>query len=317
MKFADFKRGLESGELYGVYLFEGEETFFSSRGLSLLKRKFLSEESLNFASFSGEDEEGIIASAYMLPFMSEKRITCAYEFYPNGQTLNRLSDFINSPDSGLLIVINTKECKALKRDGVACIECQKATKYDVSRWIKAECARFSVKAEGAAELLAEYCKCDMNRVEKETAKLIAYVGDGGTITDDVIKELVVKDAEYEIYKMTDYIAKRKFDDAIRVVNDMLVKGETPVRLISSIYRYFRRLLHVKISDMDDETLMKALSFSPYPFKLAKEQAKSFSSKALKRAVDLLFDSETEVKNGNVSADDRLFISVFKIMTGDN
>ena len=316
MRFSDFKRELESGIEYGVYLFYGEETFFSRRGLSLLKRKFVTEENINFAAFNGEEEDGVISSIYMLPFMSEKRVTCAYEFYPSGQALEKLADFIKSPEGGVLIIINSKEYKPLIIEGVAQVECKKASKYDVARWIKAECAKFSVRAEGGAELLADYCKCDMLRVETETAKLIAYVGEGGAVTEEAVKELVVKDAEYEIYKMTDYIAKKKFDDAIKVVHDMLNKGETPVRLISSIYRYFRRLLHIKISDLSDEELMKALSFSPYPFKLAKEQAKSFSPKALKRAVDLLFDSETEVKNGNVGADDRLFISVFTIMTGD-
>ena len=185
--------------------------------------------------------------------MSEKRLTCAYGFYPDEKTLEKLNTFYGTAQSSVLAVINEKPHKAFYSfESAAVIECVKAKKYDVARWIKAECGKFGVIADGAAELLAEYCNCDMVRVENETRKLIAYVGDGNALTEDAVKELVAKDAEYEIYKMTDYIAQKKFDDAVKTVKDMLNKGETPIRLISSIYRYMRRLLQVKIADMDDE-----------------------------------------------------------------
>ena len=41
MKYAEFKNGLESGDVFSVYLFEGEDAFFRERGLSLLKNKFV------------------------------------------------------------------------------------------------------------------------------------------------------------------------------------------------------------------------------------------------------------------------------------
>ena len=39
VKYTEFKNCLENGQVFHVYLFEGEEVFFSERGIDLLKEK--------------------------------------------------------------------------------------------------------------------------------------------------------------------------------------------------------------------------------------------------------------------------------------
>ncbi|MDY6367672.1 MAG: DNA polymerase III subunit delta [Clostridia bacterium] len=314
MIFADFKRETESGKQYAVYLFEGEESFFFGRGVSYLKSKFLTEENLNFASFSGDDVEGVIASFSSLPFMSEKRITLVKEFYPDAKVISELKGFLeNPPTDGMLIVLNAKKSEALKKfKSVAVIECDKLKPYEAAKWIKAKCAESGVKIGSAAELIAEYCLCDMLRIENETEKLIAMC-DGGEITEDVVKDSVYRDSDYEIFRMTDFIAKRQFTQAVTVVSEMLKKENAPNKLILSIYKYFRRLLHARISDLSDDELSRAYGVKPTAVPRIKEQAKKFSSKALKKAVDELADADYQIKSGLASADEKLWITVFGIM----
>ena len=318
MKFTDFKRETESGEEYGVYLFEGEETFFSRRGIALLKSKFLTEEDLNFAEFGGDDYLGALTSLNSLPFMGEKRITLIKEFYPDAKTVKLFSPFFeNPPKDAMFIIANEKPCDALKKyASVAVIECVKAKPYEIAKWIKAECNAAGVNIDGAAELIAEYCLSDMTRVYNETEKMIAFAGRGGTITEEDVKEMVFKDADYEIFRMTDFIARKAFTEAITVVKDMLEKENAPNKLIFSIYKYFRRLLHARISDMGDEDMAKVFGVKITAIKKIKEQAKKFSPRALKKTVDYLADADYEIKCGLKNADDTLWISVFKIMTGE-
>lgn len=316
MKFADFKKETESGKEYGVYLFEGEETFFFRRGVSLLKDKFLSEADLNFASFSGEDTEGILSSLASFPFMSKKRITLVKDFYPDAKTLREFAGFLSSPPpDGILIVLNDKPSETLKKNlSGAVIECEKAKPFEVVKWIKAECASAGVNIDSAADLIAEYCLCDMTRVETETEKMISYAGLNGNITESDVKEMVYKDADYEIYKMTDFIAKKAFTEAVSVVGDMLSKENAPNKLLFSIYKYFRRLLHARISDMSEEDMAKAFGVKTFAIVRIKEQAKKFSPRALKKAVDYLADADYEIKCGLAFPDEKLWLSVFKIMT---
>lgn len=315
MNFTEFKREIESGKAYGAYLFEGEESFFFNRGVLCLKNKFLSEEDLNYAVFTGEDVDGAIASISMLPFMSEKRITVLKEFYPDAKTLERFAFFFNDPPAdGILAILNLKPCEQLKKiPKVAVVNCDKLKPYEAAKWIRAKCAEAGVKIGTAAELIAEYCLCDMNRIDLETEKLIAECL-GGEITEETVKSSVFKDSDYEVFRMTDFIAKRQFTEAVTVVGDMLQKENAPNKIIYSVYKYFRRLFYARISDLSEEELAKAFGIKAFAVSKIKEQAKKFSPRALKNAVDALADSEFNIKSGLIAADETLWLTIFKIMT---
>ena len=66
--------------------------------------------------------------------------------------------------------------------------------------------------------------------------------------------------------------------------------------------------------MTNEELSKAFGISVTGVVRIKEQAKQFSPKALKKAVDSLADADYQIKSGLRNADDNLWLTVFKIMT---
>ena len=68
--------------------------------------------------------------------------------------------------------------------------------------------------------------------------------------------------------------------------------------------------------MGDEEMAKAFGVKVAAIGKIKEQAKKFSPRALKKAVDSLADADYEIKCGLNAADDKLWISVFSIMTGE-
>lgn len=319
MKFTEFKNRLSDGEERSIYLFEGEDAYFGARGLTLLKEKFVTEPQLNFASFDNvKDVEELAASLFGLPFMSKKRLTAVREFYPDKKDIKgKLKTYLeNPPPESILAIINSSNCENLKKfDSVTVVDCGKSDVQLLVRWIKAEAAKSNVYIDGeSAKLVAEYCLSDMTRIENETHKLIDYAGEGGAVSAADVNNLVAKDAEYKIYEMTDYIAKRKADKALTVLKDMLYKGEPPQKLLVSIYNYFRKLLMVSISDMSKEELCKALNMKEYAMQKTMSQAAQFKPRSLKNAVDMLADADYGIKSGVLSADGKLFSVVFKIMT---
>lgn len=318
MKYVEFKNKLEDGQAFSVYLFEGEDAFFRERGLSLLKSRFVSEPELNLVTLDSDAEVGeIISSLEGYPFLSEKRMTVIREFYPKQEAFKRgLKGYLESPfDSSLLVILNEKPHEPLKKFSSVCVvDCGKADSALLIKWIRGECGRASVAIDGeTAKLLSEYCSSDMTRIENETQKLIAHAGEGGTVTKDDLEQMVTKDTEYKIYEMTDFIAKSKFDSALTVIKDMMAKGETSQRIIVAIYYYFRKLLHVAISDKSTAELAKLLGMQEFAVRKTKEQAARFKKKALKSAVDALTDLDYKIKSGLIDADDGMYLTVFKIM----
>lgn len=319
LKYFEFKKNADNGvKPAAIYLFEGEDAFFRERGLEVLKNKYLSEPSLNFACFNGEDGESGDFSASLLayPFMSEKRITAIREFYPKKDN-KEIAAFLTNPfDCGILAILNEKSCDFLKKyPSVTVVDCGKADSALLMRWIKAECANNGVSIESeAAAAVAEYCLFEMTRISVETEKLIAYAQNDKKITIDDVITLVPRDNEYKIYELTDYIGKKKFDRAISVITDMTSKGETPQRILVSVYNYFRRLLLSAISGKTAEELSSAFNIKEYAATKTLQQSKMFGKRSLKRAVDALADSDYKIKCGLIDADEQMWLTVFGIMT---
>ena len=153
----------------------------------------------------------------------------------------------------------------------------------------------------------------MTRIETETKKLVAYVGEGGVIQKSSLSEMVARDTEYKIYEMTDYIGKKKFDLALTVIKDMMSKGETPQRILVSVYNYFRRLLHASISGKTAGELAVVFGVKEFAAKKTIEQASMFKKRSLKNAVDMLTELDYKIKSGKIDALDGLWLSIFKIM----
>ena len=318
LKYTEFKNGLVNGDEHPVYLFEGEDAFFRERGLSLLKNQFVTEPELNVVSLSSDaDVQELLASLNGYPFLSRKRLTILREFYPKQDFFkNGLKTYLENPSEvSVLAILNEKPCEALKKfDSVLAVDCKKADSSLLLKWIKAECSRYGVVIDGeSAQTLAEYCLQDMTRIENETHKLIAYVGDGGTISLETVNAMVVRDTEYKIYEMTDYIAKKKFDKALDVIRDMMSKGETAQRILSSVYNYFRRLLHAGISGKTPQALAEGLGIKEYPAKKLIEQSALFKKRALKCAVDRLTEADFKIKSGRVDVNEQMWLTIFAIM----
>lgn len=319
MKFSEFKNSVESGaKPYAIYFFEGEDAYFRERGLSLIKNKYLSEPSLNFASFDGGDGEtgDFFASLGAYPFMSEKRITAIREFYPKKDNAEFNAFAENPSDCGILVVLNEKTCDYIKKfESVAVVDCGKADAGVLTRWVKGECAKNGVSVDGeTASLLVGYCLSDMTRISLETEKLVAYAGEGGVIDAKTVELLVSRDTEYKIYELTDYIGKKRFDLALSVITDMLGKGEPPQRILVSVYNYFRRLLLAAISGKNSSELARAFNVKEYAATKTLQQAAMFKKRSLKKAVDVLADSDYKIKSGLIDADEQMWITVFGVMT---
>lgn len=319
MNYTEFKSKIENGETFSAYLIEGEDAFFRERAYSLLKSKFLNEPMLNLATFNGDemDKSQFYASLYQYPFMSDKRLTVAFEFYPKQEEIKgQLSEFLNNPPDGdILIIINEKPSDVLKKQKLCFVDCKKADSAIIVRWIKAKCNSSGIDIQlETANKLTEYALNDMSTVANETEKLINYCYDKKKIELSDLEEIVHKSNEFKIYEMTDAIAKKNFSLAITIIEDMLNRGENSIRVLNSVYNYFRKLLLFAISNQTNKELEEIFAMKEYAVIKTKSQAKLFKKVALKKAIDALTQADYKIKSGFIEQDKQMWLTIFKIMT---
>ena len=191
--------------------------------------------------------------------------------------------------------------------------CKKQEKGTLVKWIIREFEKHGLTINaGNAGLICEYSLFDMTKISNEIEKLVCYVGDRTVIETSDVDAVVVKENEYVIYQMTDMVGERNFDKALKIITEMLAGGESPQRLLVSLYYYYRKLFHIAVTPDSDADLLKEFGAPGYIKKL-KAQVKAFKIKNLKKAIDVLADYDYSFKSGNVSIDTAFFLSVFKVM----
>ncbi len=318
VKIKEFYNALSENKIDAIYLFEGEDAFFRADAIARLKTKVVLDQDLNFVSFNGDvTANELLSSLESYSLFGDKRLIVVKEFYPDKKFLEKgLKSYFENPlSTSCLAIVNIKPCEALKKmPNVCVVDCNKGDEGTLTRWVKGECEKNGVSIDlETARTLVDFCLADMSKIFTEVQKLIAYAYENKIITVDTIKLLVPRDTEYKIYEMTDYIGKRQVNLALTVINEMLSKGETPQRIIVSVYNYFRRLLHVAISNKTALELSEIFGVKEYAVKKAKEQARMFSPRALKRAVDMLVEVDSKSKSGLMDMSEGMWLALFKIM----
>ena len=319
MEYTEFKQTIGVSNPPKICLLEGEEVYLAEDGLKHLLDTFVDFPEMDYTRLDSEDisPTDFVTQALSFPFMSKKRLVAITEFYPTASMINgALKDLFTAlPDTTIVAVLNRKSCDALKKQkSVTTVACVKQQPAFLSKWIVKE---FSLLGKtitpSLANKIVEYSLMDMTKIFNEVQKLSSYIGDLNEVTEKDVDAVVIKDTEYKIYEMTDFVGKRDFDKALAIVTDMLNNGEAPQRLLVSLYYYYRKLFHVAISNESDVDLATALSMKEYAVKKLRQQAKAFKVKSLKTAIDTLADADYAFKSGARDVDNAFMLSVFSLM----
>ena len=115
----------------------------------------------------------------------------------------------------------------------------------------------------------------------------------------------------QIFDMVNAVAEKQQRKALDYYYDLVALKEPPMRILFLLTRQFRLLLEVK--DMDKRGYPRkeiASKVGLHPFVVGKyqEQARAFSSKALREIIEDSVDMEEAVKTGRLS--DMLGVELF-------
>lgn len=312
MKFVMFKKSLEQGAA-PIYLFEGEEEYFKVRGEEMLREKFVAQPALDSASYEGADLKGaamtaLVAAAESFPFMSEKRLVKAVDFYPTEKEYETyLKRYFEDPQpSTILLIVNSAAAKGKGRDlkkapNVTYVDCGRADEETVMRWIYTRFKREEIYADTeVCERVMRYCLADMSRVAGETEKLVAFAGRDGRLTAEDVDEIVYRDTDYRIYEMTGAISAGNYTKYASVMAELMAKGADEMNLLNGLCSYFRTLFEIAALRKSDADTAAALGMKEYAVKMSRRQASAFTPVRLKKCYASLNDALNGVKQGRLT-----------------
>ena len=321
MKFKELKRSLAE-RVEPIYLVTGEDAFFLSHSVKLIIGDRVANPALNLSNFDGSEIKGnadkLLAALVSYPFMSEKRAVVVKEYYPNAQDLKALSGYFENPnETTMLIFCNSAPSENIaKQKNVTTVDCSKGDLLLLSGWIsnKAKSAGLTV-SNLAVNKIIDYCCYDMTRINGETEKLISYALGKSQITEADVDALCVKETDYKLYEVVDFIASRRYDRAYESFTEMLDSAGDGQKLFVSLYYHFRKLFYVSVSNESDKALSEYLGIKEFAVKKAREQARRFSPKRLKAVTDKLEKEDADFKQGKLEAQSAIWNGILNILVG--
>ena len=322
MRMEELKASLANG-IAPVYLIEGEDSYLREVAVKTLQEKCLTSPELNLSVFEGSyvksDPEEMISALMQYPFMSEKRVVLVRDYNPSATDLKNkaIVEYFNSPvETSLLIIVNGTPCDPLKKfNCVTVVDCGKATMATVVRYVQVTLKRNNlIITTKNAELLADYCKLEMTKISGEVEKLIAYCFGNAEVTAQDIEELVIKENDYQIYELTEQVARKNNAKAYAILADTLSKSNDHQRIFTALYYHFRKLFYCSVSNKSTSVLARELGVkSEYALKKLIEQSKRFTPKMLKQTVDMFVKYDADFKSGKITIQNALNLAMAKIM----
>lgn len=312
--YNEFIRRLEQGNINPLYLFQGPETFLIEECIDQVKQTLIRAEAadFNFDKFSGADLQvvDVLDQAQTIPFLSTWRLiilTDVHQMTTDAQ--KQMIPYLSNPCASTCLIMTapkldsrTKFARAIKQSGEI-VQFWKLFDRDLPQWISARAARYGYNMSlQTAAYLSEFVGNDLRQLDNELKKVIAYTN-SKEITPDAVEKVVGDIRERDIFELVDAVSAGNVIESLRILNQLLIEGEQPLKILAMVARQLRLLWKTKAHLVERKSLSSVqlagkIGIPPRSAERLHKQVQRFSQVQLKRslkhvyAVDLALKSTT-------------------------
>lgn len=137
------------------------------------------------------------------------------------------------------------------------------------------------------------------KLDNELEKLVSYAL-GRRIESKDVDMLVPDEDVADIFKFIDAMSLRDAGTAYRVMRGVLVRGESPLVVLSHLARQTRLLISAKdYPNLSSDQLAQTIGVHPFVAKKVSQQAERFSLRELEGAHAALLDADIAIKTGTM------------------
>jgi len=298
-----------------VYLLCGTEDYLRNQFRTSLKDALLdgADEMTNFSAFEGKDvrPEAIVDTAETLPFLAERRVILVENtgFFKNSSG-ELLVDYLKAfPETTFFIFCETEIDKRNRlfkavRDVGYVAEFSTMDEGTLKNWINKKVAQENMTIDGAAVALLLYkTGTDMENISSELEKCICYCLKRGYITTADVEEICIEQLTNRIFDMINYMATGQREKALKLYYDLLSLKEPPMRILFLMSKQFNALYQTHIYGQkryNQKMIAERLGVAPFIAEKYYNQAKLFTQKTLRQALEECVQTEQDIKTGRVS-----------------
>lgn len=308
-----------------VYLLKGSDGYVRREVVRALQDTVPSEARDFCLEEYGDDDDiaDVVANLSTVSMFGGKKVVYLRRQKDlNEREKNLLDEYVSDPADTAILLIDDK-AQNYVRIARKCeiVDCGAVTEQEAKTYIGAVIAESGASAgDGALSLLYSYCGGDLGRMVSEARKLISYADVGHAITRNDVEQLVAADVEYKMYEMASAFTDGKTEKGLEVLANFRAKGEPSVKLLYNITSTYRKVFHIAISDLSNESEAAALDMSvkavEYNRRMIAQNKKKINGYVvrLKEIVEYLYELEYKFKSGAITDESALNMAVAKLLT---
>lgn len=317
-------QSISINNINSVYILLGDERYFTTRCLSLLRKTILSEDLREFNEdiFYGSELniEHLVESLQSLPVMTDRRLVILKEAHQLSDKdwlkLDEIFDEIkSSKDSVFVILANQldKRKKIIKKwiDQTYVVDC--STPQEIARpgWIRAlaQSKRIELDQEALAYLVRMGGNT-LDEIDRDFDKISLFFNldfHEGTqkVTVGNIASLLQRTREESIFALSESIGMRDRPQSLFLFQRLKEQGESEIALVALIARHLRILFKLKkaqeLGVLPNQWAVK-VGVNQYFLSGYTQQAKKWTAVELAHALQALSNMDKQLKSSSLPSE---------------
>lgn len=315
MKYVNLKKHLNgaNGSYAPAYLVYGSDDYLKSEAVKALKG-IVDNDFVDFnLAVVQDDVDGAIAALNTFALFGDvKAVVLIYENKLVEQDIDKLKEYLAAPSDGSVLIMRTSADNAalLKCKAAEPVICNGLEKEELAGYIRDNLDGAEMGNDAIDELIVR-TQGSMARIVSELCKLKAY--GNGKITKQNVEEMVVAELDYQLYMLTDAIAK-KSPDTLKMLGYLLSNGVRPKMVLDGLYERFRRMLHIALNKSEpNDYFAEKFLIKPGAVYYLRKTLDSYTQVKLKNIVDELHELQYAQLQGKISEESAMHMAILSLM----
>jgi DNA polymerase-3 subunit delta len=205
----------------------------------------------------------------------------------------------------------TRAARAIAKAGCV-VTCDKLNRRTARDWLGLCTRRLRLRlAPPAAQALLEAAGPDAGAIEQELEKLATFAADGSPLSTPDVEALVGLSRTHAIYNLTDALNERNAAEAVRIIDQLLLAGQSIPAVVASLARNYRllwKVLRLHRAGLDRAGLAREIALPPWRADLLLRQiARIRTEEHLARRIRRLAEADVESKTRSIHQESRRWL----------
>ncbi|MDR0286924.1 MAG: DNA polymerase III subunit delta [Clostridiales bacterium] len=329
----ELSKDIKEGNFKSLYVFYGEEDYLKDFYINLLKKSLIGDNEFSYVKFEGKiTPEAILWECETIPMLSENKVILIRNsglFKPRGQAQAKSDDKAvsdvenenNSKETGDADAwsflaelppqsyVIFKESDADKRSKMyklalahgSVMSCVKQNEENIRKVLKKTAERNNRNiTPGAVNLMITGVSDNITRLLSELEKLILFTNEGGTISEQEVREVCELSFQSKIFDLTDAIGEGNHSKALQILENLLSAREPAQLILIMIGRQYLQLYNVKKLINKGATTAEVCSkvgVLEFVARKLMKQANFFTPEQLYKKAMFCMEMDESIKNG--------------------